>query len=163
MQDQRLKFLDTRLLPLIIGLIAAEREYLVVSAMVTLLPCCRENVNKNWFKSDWASSVWAHTALWNKLIEIGFYHIKTVPRFILLIFGRIVRQYYYNESLLTQIDVDHDTSIEVRRVLWKYDIGNIFICISIIVPICGHNILLISVYHTLFHTSLICYGQTYHL
>ena len=47
MQDQRLKFLDTRLLPLIIGLIAAEREYFVVSAIVTLLPCCRENVNKN--------------------------------------------------------------------------------------------------------------------
>ena len=46
MHDQRLKFLETRLLPLIIGLIAAEREYFVVSAIVTLLPCCRENVNK---------------------------------------------------------------------------------------------------------------------
>ena len=135
MQDQRLKFLDTRLLPLIIGLIAAEREYFVVSAIVTLLPCCWENLNKNWFKSDWASSVWAHTALWNKLLKFRLCHDKTVPNL-----WRIGMPYYYNESLLTQIDVYHDTSIEVWRVLRKNDIGNIFICICIIVPIRGYSI-----------------------
>ena len=62
-QDHLLRLRETLPFPVIAGSIAADKEYSHVSVIVILLPCSRESVKRNWFRSDCASSVCAHTAV----------------------------------------------------------------------------------------------------